>query len=903
MWPAAASSLPSGLLSTSTIPSVCLIALLANMMAVTLTKLDKMTKEQLRKYLLDEYQEHAYTRWTKPEIRQRILELQSHAAGVPMEELHRGTTLTATQAAIREVRKAAKKKAELVQLCERTYGMEVNKNDTISILEARVIKVIYDTTEPEAGDVIGFGKNGHLLYRDMLAPEHENYATWVMTTAHENPTTGCDPRLYRLAKWLEGQNMEGRKAKIGNSMSHPTEKKTSQGYPKDGGMTRMPPTTAASSSSDQLGGSTGSQDRGIGRGVGRDPHGAQGDQRRQGAEASRSPDDGRGDDRREPVGCLLLQDRNTTSDYQDAEGVNAYAAGVAMDGWPGHNLSASQLLRQQLRRSPTKVEQLSEQQARSLEAKASSIVPGLFQDLVGHQRPMLMQYSERPDTALIQAVQERAKSSDSAWHAGPWNGCDLLTKEGLRLLLEHIRRDQPQHVWLAPPSGAHSPLTNMHQRTEAQRDALQQKRQEALRRYVACACVVHLCIQLGIHVSWEMPEQSQAWRLPLLSKLRDKYGLYTAVTKGCAVNRRNEPGGPLIRQGWRLLTTHKALSESLNLGCRCHKQYQHGNCTGSPKQAELPYTKEYAQRVARHLHQELSHDATIRECAGSTMLVSGFGEGEFCTCGEVCMPRVAQECANCMKGRTHVQLQANDEVMMTSSNRPEDGDVGDEVVHEDRSGDAYVTADGCREVFAEEQTQKVEAQAQELMRQQQYQHKHCEGLIHMLPQSRHKNQRSVIQEERPRYLTFGLYAYGNQYGVTKCTLKFPKTCQYLLQYLQHWAREPLECTSFVINDNGTLKLHKDHHNSPGYPNYLMGITAYQKGGLWIEGPPRNSRQETRAKVLPNGQSCLGHVEETRHRMVQFDAKLWHATEAWHGNRAVLSAFVSRGWDVEGLCDN
>ena len=40
-------------------------------------------------------------------------------------------------------------------------------------------------------------------------------------------------------------------------------------------------------------------------------------------------------------------------------------------------------------------------------------------------------------------------------------------------------------------------------------------------------------------------------------------------------------------------------------------------------------------------------------------------------------------------------------------------------------------------------------------------------------------------------------------------------------------------------------------------------------------------------------------------MVQFDAKKWHATEAWHGNRVVLSAFVSRGWDavsseVQGL---
>ena len=107
------------------------------------------------------------------------------------------------------------------------------------------------------------------------------------------------------------------------------------------------------------------------------------------------------------------------------------------------------------------------------------------------------------------------------------------------MLLDRIRMEQPQHVWLAPPAGAHSPLNNMNQRTEAQRDELQKKRDEAMRRYVACSCVVHLCVQLGIHVSWEMPERSQAWRLPLLHKLRDKYDLYSAVTKGCVVNHRS----------------------------------------------------------------------------------------------------------------------------------------------------------------------------------------------------------------------------------------------------------------------------------------------------------------------------------------------------------------------------
>eukprot|EP00439_Symbiodinium_sp_Y106_P035766 s4552_g4.t1 len=214
-------------------------------MAVNMNKLNNMTKEQLKNYLYEEFHEHAYHKWTKVEIRQRLLELHN----VNVEEMHRGTTLTATQQAVREVRVAAKKKMEIVKLCEEKYKLEVGKNDTIAILEARLLKIIYDTTEPEGGDAIGFGKNGHLQYREMLAPEHENYAQWVMTTAKENPSPGCDPRLYRLARWLETQNMEGRKKTLSITPTA-APKKTSRGYPTSPRMHTSP--SAASSSYEHM---------------------------------------------------------------------------------------------------------------------------------------------------------------------------------------------------------------------------------------------------------------------------------------------------------------------------------------------------------------------------------------------------------------------------------------------------------------------------------------------------------------------------------------------------------------------------------------------------------------------------------------------------------------------------
>ena len=47
--------------------------------------------------------------------------------------------------------------------------------------------------------------------------------------------------------------------------------------------------------------------------------------------------------------------------------------------------------------------------------------------------------------------------------------------------------------------------------------------------------------------------------------------------------------------------------------------------------------------------QELSHQDTVRECQGQSFLVQGFGEGEFCTCGEVSIPGVPRTCPCCVQ--------------------------------------------------------------------------------------------------------------------------------------------------------------------------------------------------------------------------------------------------------------
>ena len=134
------------------------------------------------------------------------------------------------------------------------------------------------------------------------------------------------------------------------------------------------------------------------------------------------------------------------------------------------------------------------------------------------------------------------------------------------------------------------------------------------------------------------------------------------------------------------------------------------------------------------------------------------------------------------------------------------------------------------------------------MNNQDYSHQTCEQLLKQLPFKTSKQHRGRLKEQKPRYIAFGLYSHGNHYGITKQSQVFPQVCRYVVQYLKHWSPETVYCTSFVVNDNCHLELHKDVHNVPGTPNYLIGLGSYQGGELWIE----NSEDSELVGLLGSG---------------------------------------------------
>ena len=93
------------------------------------------------------------------------------------------------------------------------------------------------------------------------------------------------------------------------------------------------------------------------------------------------------------------------------------------------------------------------------------------------------------DSLLSSAVQERTGSFQAASRCGLWNACDLGTDAGLKLILNRLRWEHPQNVWISPPSGPWSPLQNTQTRNESQKQVHEKQKQKLMRMYVGCVRV------------------------------------------------------------------------------------------------------------------------------------------------------------------------------------------------------------------------------------------------------------------------------------------------------------------------------------------------------------------------------------------------------------------------------
>ena len=90
-----------------------------------------------------------------------------------------------------------------------------------------------------------------------------------------------------------------------------------------------------------------------------------------------------------------------------------------------------------------------------------------------------------------------------------------------------------------------------------------------------------------------------------------------------------------------------------------------------------------------------------------------------------------------------------------------------------------------------------------------------------------------------------------------------------------------------------MKKHRDSHNARDKDSYLIPISDFKDGGLWIQ-LKADEEAETEDIVILEGER--GFVksfqsEEGNKQVIPFDPRRWHATRQWSGNRLVLAVYI------------
>ncbi|CAE7868774.1 unnamed protein product [Symbiodinium necroappetens] len=182
------------LMSVSTLRSLGAVIDPTPQRAETNMSIATMKKAQLQE-LLSQMGEDPPNRWTKVELRQRIVELDPELA-----QHQRGQDRdTELRGLIRKINQASKKKQTMVALCEGELQLALTGNETLAQLERRAVEQAHRLARAHAQDYVGFGKHSGLQYED-INHYQPSYRAWVLQTAQENP--GADYRLVRLANWL-----------------------------------------------------------------------------------------------------------------------------------------------------------------------------------------------------------------------------------------------------------------------------------------------------------------------------------------------------------------------------------------------------------------------------------------------------------------------------------------------------------------------------------------------------------------------------------------------------------------------------------------------------------------------------------------------------------------------------
>ena len=136
----------------------------------------------------------------------------------------------------------------------------------------------------------------------------------------------------------------------------------------------------------------------------------------------------------------------------------------------------------------------------------------------------------------------------------------------------------------------------------------------------------------------------------------------------------------------------------------------------------------------------------------------------------------------------------------------------------------------------------------------------------------------------------GACVHGGVHALRTNARSFPAVTRMLAMYAKQWVRDH-PFTSLILFADVQAPLHSDRNNAAGVNNFLIGLTDFVEGELWIE-----SSSGSQACPDPAYQGC-GVLLPVSRTCAFFNAHARHATCPWTGSRVVLAGFTVKGYNA------
>ena len=148
----------------------------------------------------------------------------------------------------------------------------------------------------------------------------------------------------------------------------------------------------------------------------------------------------------------------------------------------------------------------------------------------------------------------------------------------------------------------------------------------------------------------------------------------------------------------------------------------------------------------------------------------------------------------------------------------------------------------------------------------------------------------------PKAWASGVYRHGGVLGVRNSTKDYPLATKVVNSSIQEKLGEQACWSTFSIHRNLNVKKHRDSHNARDKDSYLIPISDFKDGGLWVQLKADEEAEKEDVVILEGERGFVKSFqsEEGNKQVIPFDPRRWHATRQWSGNRLVLAVYNVRG---------